>query len=135
MMANSATSTAHADDGPAASAETTRGTPSVTPLTDIYETDSSLVLLVEMPGVGPDAVNVSLDGRALTITGETGDHPPTGYTLTHEEFSPAHYERAFTLADAYDNEKVQAAMNDGVLTLSIAKTPKRQARTIPVKRG
>jgi HSP20 family molecular chaperone IbpA len=134
-MANTTTSTARTDDGPAASTETTRGTPSVMPLTDIYETDASLVLLVEMPGVGPEAVNVSLDGRALTITGETGNHPPTGYTLTHEEFHPAHFERAFTLADAYDNDKVQAVMNDGVLTLTIAKTPKRQAQTIPVKRG
>ena len=134
-MASSNTSTARTDGGSAGSAETTRGTPSLTPLTDIYETESSLVLLVEMPGVGPDAVAVSLDGRVLTITGETGDHPPTGYTLTHEEFHSAHYERAFTLADVYDTEDVQAAMNDGVLTLTIANTPKRQARTIPVKRG
>ena len=77
----------------------------------------------------------ALDDRTLTISGETGDHPPTGYTLTHEEFRPAHFERAFTLANAYDDEEVQAAMNDGVLTLSIAKTPKRKARSIPVKRG
>ena len=123
------------NDEPADTAETTRGRAVLTPLTDIYETESSLVLLVEMPGVGPDSVNVSLDGRVLTITGETGDHPPTGYTLTHEEFRSAHYERAFTLADAYDNEDVAAAMNDGVLTLTIANTPKQHALKIPVKRG
>ena len=134
-MASSTTPTARTDDAPTAAAESTHGTPALTPLTDIYETESSLVLLVEMPGVGPDSVSVSLDGRVLTITGETGDHPPTGYTLTHEEFRPAHYERAFTLADAYDNDDVQAAMNDGVLTLTIANTPKRRTRTIPVKRG
>jgi HSP20 family molecular chaperone IbpA len=134
-MANSTASTAPSDAGAKGSAETTRGTPTVVPLTDIYETDTSLVLLVEMPGVAPDAVSVSLDDRTLTISGETGDHPPTGYTLTHEEFRPAHFERAFTLANAYDDEEVQAAMNDGVLTLSIAKTPKRKARSIPVKRG
>jgi HSP20 family molecular chaperone IbpA len=132
-----ATSTAHSalDDEPAGAAESTRGIQALTPLTDIYETESSLILLVEMPGVGPDSVNVSLDGRVLTITGETGDHPPTGYTLTHEEFRPAHYERAFTLADAYDNEDVKAAMNDGVLSLTIANTPKQHARKIPVKGG
>lgn len=122
-------------DAAESGAETTRGTRTVTPLTDIYETESALVLLVEMPGVGPESVNVSLDGRTLTITGEAGDHPPTGYTLTHEEFRPAHYERAFTLADAYDEDDVQAAMNDGVLTLTIANTPKRRARTIAVKRA
>ena len=43
--------------------------------------------------------------------------------------------RAFTLADVYDNEDVAAAMNDGVLSLTIANTPKRRARAIPVKRG
>ncbi len=134
-MVSSTTSTAHTDGEPAGAAESTRGTPAVTPLTDIYETESSLLLLVEMPGVGSDSVNVSLDGRVLTISGETGDHPPTGYTLTHEEFRPAHYERAFTLADSYDNDDVQAAMNNGVLTLTIANTPKRRTRTIPVKGG
>ncbi len=132
-----ARSTAHSarNEEPAGAAESTRGTPVLTPLADIYETESSLVLLIEMPGVGPESVNVSLSGRVLTITGETGDHPPTGYTLTHEEFRPAHYERAFTLADVYDNEDVVAAMNDGVLNLTIANTPKRNTRAIPVKRG
>ncbi len=133
-MAKSSTPTARNGE-PAGTAETTRGTAVLTPLTDIYETESSLILLIEMPGVGPDSVNVSLDGRVLTITGETGDHPPTGYTLTHEEFRPTHYERAFTLADAYDNEDVKAAMNDGVLSLTIANTPKQHARKIPVKGG
>lgn len=118
-----------------AGAETTRGMPAATPLTDIYETDAALVLLVELPGVGPDTVNVSLDGRTLTITGEAGDHPPTGYSLTHEEFRPAHYERAFTLAESYDDDDVQAAMKDGVLTLTIAKTPKRRTRKIQVQRA
>ena len=133
-MASSTPPSARGDEA-AGAAESTRGMPALTPLTDIYETESSLVLLVEMPGVGPDSVNVSLDGRVLTITGETSDHPPTGYTLTHEEFHPAHYERAFTLADVYDNDDVEAAMNDGVLSLTIANTPKRRARAIPVKRG
>jgi HSP20 family molecular chaperone IbpA len=132
-----ARSTAHSagNEEPAGAAESTRGTPVLTPLVDIYETESSLILLIEMPGVGPESVNVSIDGRVLTITGETGDNPPTGYTLTHEEFRPAHYERAFTLADVYDNEDVVAAMNDGVLTLTIANTPKRHTRAIPVNRG
>ena len=134
-MASSTPEKAGAATKHTAAAESTRGTLSVTPLTDIYETETALVVLVEMPGVAPDGVGVSLDGRVLTITGEAGDHPPTGYTLTHEEFRPAHYERAFTLADSYDNDDVQAVMNDGVLTLSIANTPKRRTRTIPVKRG
>lgn len=120
---------------PAGTAESTRGTPALRPLTDIYETESSLLLLIEMPGVGPESVNVSLDGRVLTITGESGDSPPTGYTLTHEEFRPVHYERAFTLAHVYDNEEVVAAMNDGVLSLTIANTPKQRTRAIPVNRG
>ena len=133
-MATSTTHSAHEDE-PAGAVESTRGTPMLTPLTDIYETESSLILLIEMPGVGPESVNVSLNGRVLTITGETGDHPPTGYILTHEEFRPAHYERAFTLADVYDNEDVVAAMNDGVLSLTIANAPKKHARAIPVQRG
>jgi HSP20 family molecular chaperone IbpA len=134
-MARSTTPIRGSNPETSGAVESTRGTHSVTPLTDIYETEPSLVLLVEMPGVGPDSVNVSLDGRVLTITGEAHDQPPTGYTLTHEEFHPAHYERSFTLAEAYDNEDVEAAMNDGVLTLTIANTPKQHIRKIPVKRG
>ena len=123
------------DEEPAGAPESTRGSQVLTPLTDIYETESSLILLFEMPGVGPESVNVALNGRVLTVSGETGIHPPTGYTLTHEEFRPAHYERALTLADVYEDEDVVAVMNDGVLNLTIANAPKKHTRAIPVQRG
>ena len=49
--------------------ERTRERPAFVPRTDIYETQDNIVLLVDMPGVAPDAVDITLEKRTLAIRG------------------------------------------------------------------
>ncbi len=114
-------------------AEGTRNVPVFVPATDIYETKDALVLSLEMPGVGPDAVNITLEKRVLTITGHGRSIAPEGHSLTHHEYRDGDYERAFTVSEAIDADNIQAELKDGVLRLTLAKQQPAPAKTIQVK--
>lgn len=116
-------------------AESTRNVPVYTPPADIYETDDALVLLMDMPGVGPDGVNVILENRVLTITGRGALNPPEGYGLALAEYQQGDYERAFTLSEIIDRDSIEAIVKDGVLKLVLPKVKPAPAKTIAVKRG
>jgi HSP20 family protein len=110
-------------------AESARGAPVYRPLVDIIESGESVVVRMEMPGVGPDDVEISLERRVLTVRGRGRMTRPEGYRLVHAEYGEGDYERAFTLSQDIDEAKIAAEMKDGVLTLVLpraeAATPKR----------
>ncbi len=115
--------------------EAIRQAPTYTPLTDIYETDKDLVLLSEMPGVDPGDVEIAIENRVLTVSARPTNPEPQGYTLVHAEYRDVDYQRAFTLSDVVDSGRIDAAMKDGVLRLTIPKTGPEPAKKIAVKRG
>ena len=114
-------------------AERTRNAPIFVPAADIYETEDALFLSLEMPGVSPDALNIMLDQRVLTISGRSRSSAPEGYSLTHHEYRDGDYERAFTLSEAIDNDKIEAELKEGVLRLKLLKSQPAPAKTINVK--
>jgi HSP20 family molecular chaperone IbpA len=114
-------------------AESTRNVPLFRPPTDIYETDGELVLLLEMPGVDPGAIQVTLDKRMLTIVGHGQFKAPEGATLAHAEYREGDYERSFTLSTAIDAGGIEASAKDGVLRVRLPKTGPAPAKTIHVK--
>lgn len=113
----------------------TRDTPVFSPTTDIHETDEALIMTVEMPGVGTDGVNVTLENRELRITGHCRPSVPEGYALTLAEYREGDFERAFTLSDAIDGGAIQASMKDGILTLTLPKAKPEPSKTISVEAG
>ncbi|TVR99262.1 MAG: Hsp20/alpha crystallin family protein [Rhodospirillales bacterium] len=115
--------------------ETTRNRPVFSPPTDIYETADALVVSMEMPGVEPDGVDVTLDKRVLTITGVGTSVEPEGFALSHAEYRVGDYERAFTLSENIDRDGIEAALRDGVLRLTLPKVKPAPAKTISVKAG
>ena len=114
-------------------AESTRNAPIFVPAADIYETEDALFLSLEMPGVSQDTLNIMLDQRVLTISGRSHSSAPEGYSLTHHEYRDGDYERAFTLSEAIDNDKIEAELKEGVLRLKLLKSQPAPAKTINVK--
>jgi len=114
-------------------AERTRTRSVVAPRTDIYETDDGLVLLIDLPGVGRDAVEVLLERNVLTIRGRTEDRPPEGFSPIYREYRPADFERSFTLSDELDAERIEAQVKDGVLRLFLPKVGPAQTKRIQVR--
>lgn len=115
--------------------ETTRNAPVFVPLADIYETKDALHLLIELPGVAPSDLSVTLDKRVLTISARSRVQPPEGYSPTHREYRDGDYERTFSVSEAIDSERIEAELTDGLLRMRLPKAQPAPAKTINVKTG
>lgn len=117
---------------PAAAPEAARNTPVWRPLADIQQTREGIVLMLEMPGVAPEDVDITLERRVLTIRGQGRQPEPEALRAMHREYEPGAYERAFTLSEDFDESRIEATMKDGVLTLRLPRAAEARPRTIRV---
>lgn len=113
--------------------EWTRTRPVFTPRTDVYETPDNIVLLVDMPGVVSEGVDITLEKRTLSIHGYVNDRPHQNYRQVHAEYGVGDYERVFTLSDDIDRDNIEAAQKNGVLRLVLPKAAPAKARKIQLK--
>jgi HSP20 family protein len=121
--------------GTAAGPERTHSGPTYVPPTDIYETETEIFVVADMPGVKPEGVTVELEGRTLTITGAPAEHGTVGGEPVRLEYRPGGYGRAFTVSDAIDRERIRASMKDGVLTLVLPKAAPARTQKVHVQAG
>lgn len=113
-------------------AETTRNIPVYVPAVDIYETEEALTLVADMPGVSPENVDIDIRDDQLTIRG-TVTLEGEGESVLLREYGVGDYYRQFTLGRIIDQSKIEAAMKDGVLTLTLPKVDKAKPRKVVVK--
>ena len=104
-----------------------------TPAVDIFETDKEITLLADMPGVKADSLNIDLREDVLTLDGDVQSPEGGDETDVFKEYRTGKYYRQFTLSQAIDQSKIEAAMKDGVLRLSLAKVEAATPRKITVK--
>jgi len=113
--------------------ERTRSRPVFVPRADIYETQDNVVLLVDMPGVASDGVDITLEKRTLAIRGYAADQPHANYRQVYAEYASGDYERVFTLSEDIDREGIEASQKNGVLRLVLPKAAPAKARKIQLK--
>ena len=104
------------------------------PAVEVYEEGDALFLQAELPGMRREDVEVSIDDRVLTLSGERkakGAGDERRYHL--RESGSGKFERKFALPDYIDTAQVEAALQDGVLTLTLHKRPELKPRKIEVK--
>ena len=116
-------------------AEQTRPGLVFTPDVDIFETDTQIVLMADMPGVEAKDLVIDLRDDVLTISGDIApvEGPEEEDILI--EYETGRFSRQFTLADVIDQEKIEAALNHGVLQLTLPKVDKATPRKISVAAG
>ena len=102
------------------------------PATDIFEKDDVVTLVIDMPGVMPEAVEVSVENRALSVRGTMEAPAPEGYRRIHAEYAPGTFERVFSLPETIDAGGIEARHRDGVLTLMLKKSEASRPRQIKV---
>jgi len=108
------------------------------PAVDIKEYADRFELLVDVPGVDPKQVDITLDNGVLTLSGERRDEQSvqkSGQGEIQQQRSErrlGRFHRRFILPDTVDAEKVTATGGNGVLAISIAKHAKAQPRRISV---
>jgi HSP20 family protein len=113
-------------------AETAQPERFVTPEADIFETKDGYVLEAEMPGVSKDGLEITLDGTEITITGRPQRASLPGEYILRESAEVA-YRRVFELDPAIDTSRINARMDQGLLTLSLPKSEKVKPRKITVE--
>lgn len=102
-------------------AERTRSRRAFVPRVDIYETNETIRLIADMPGVQPDALDITLEQGVLTLNAYVEPKQPEGHALAYAEYRTGDYVRSFTLSDQIDQDTIEATLKDGVLHLELPK--------------
>ncbi len=104
--------------------------------TDMYETDSDVVIKAELPGVKPEEVDVSIANNVLTIKGEHKEEREDKETnYWHKELRYGNFSRSLRLPTSVDSDRADAVFENGVLTLTIPKAEEVKPRQIKVKQN
>jgi HSP20 family molecular chaperone IbpA len=103
------------------------------PSTDIYEGEDALTMVMEMPGVEREDVNVQLENNVLRVEGRIDFSKYEGLEPVYAEYNVGHFTRAFTLSDKIDQEGISAELADGVLTLTLKKSKAALPRRIAIR--
>jgi HSP20 family protein len=103
------------------------------PQVNLYDGGSNLVLKADVPGLSDKDVTVTLQDGGLSISGERKITPPEGYSTHRHERGHIKFSRSLTLPCKVNPEQATACVKNGVLTITLAKTPEAQPRQITVR--
>ncbi|HBS28159.1 MAG TPA: molecular chaperone [Phycisphaerales bacterium] len=104
------------------------------PALDVTETNGAIEIKAEVPGVTPEDIEVTVAGDVLTLKGEKREEQEeSGKDFHRTERRFGSFLRRVTLPAPVDESKVNAAYKDGVLTVTLTKSPAAQTRRIPVR--
>lgn len=102
------------------------------PHVDVKETDKAVVISAELPGLNDQDVDVELRDGVLVIKGEKKvetEKDEDNFHLTERRYGS--FQRSFRVPESVDDAKVQAAFENGVLTVTL---PKRTEAVKPAKK-
>ncbi|MCD6288853.1 MAG: Hsp20/alpha crystallin family protein [Candidatus Hydrogenedentes bacterium] len=101
------------------------------PPVDIFENDEGLVVVADLPGVGKDGLDVRVENDVLTIKAAAASDIPV--EPQYREYRLLNFFRQFQLSDEVDQERIQAELKHGVLTLTLPKKEQAKPKQIAVK--
>ena len=102
------------------------------PNADIVETEKEVHLYLDMPGVNKDGIDLKLDKNTLEVVGKIDTAGFDGLKPVYREYRVGNYVRRFQLSNEIDQTAIAAQLNDGVLTITLPKSPEQQPKTIKV---
>lgn len=103
------------------------------PPTDVFEDRETLKITMEIPGVRPEDVKLSLENNILTIRGEKRQEAEEKSERVHRyERSYGTFERTFVLPNSVDPDRIEARYENGLLVVNLPKAERARPREIPV---
>jgi HSP20 family protein len=102
------------------------------PTADIYETKDALTVILEMPGVEKNNITVRVEDGLLYVEGRLDLTKYQGLQPLYIEYNIGHYSRSCQLSSKIDQTKIAAALNDGVLSLTLPKVEEAKPRVITI---
>ena len=113
--------------------ETTVPARTFLPTADIFEDADALHVVLEMPGVERDNIDVSVRECVLNIEGRLDFSKYKELRPLYTEYNVGNYSRSFRLSSTIDQGKIGAELRDGVLSLTLPKVEEAKPRTIQIK--
>ena len=113
--------------------EQTRTGPVYSPPVDIFENDTAITVLADVPGVKAQDLNIDLRENVLTLTGRVTAPDGEKELDVLREYQTGTFFRQFTLSETIDQAKIDAKLTDGVLRLELPKVAKARPRQITVR--
>ena len=106
------------------------------PAMDLVETDDHFVLRADLPGLSQDDVNIEVEDRVLTVSGERrAEHESKSEGYHRVERAYGAFSRSLTLPEGIDADAVEATFDRGVLEVRIPKPEQRKPRKVSIGTG
>ena len=102
------------------------------PNTDIFEDEGSLTLVMEMPGVQKQNVDITIEKNILAVEGKIDFSKYEDLEPVYTEYNVGHYKRSFSLSSKIDQNRISAEMDNGLLTLVLPKAEEAKPRSVKI---
>lgn len=106
--------------------------PALTPRYELDETPEGFALVVELPGVAKDGLDISVDHERIRIVGRRAWSRPEAWTALHRETRDATYELELDHGRAVETDQIHAELRDGILRVALPKAEALKPRRVPV---
>lgn len=106
--------------------------PGWTPPADLYETERTFVLTVELPGLARNDIEILAEERRVTIRGGRSASPVSCEQYHRVERGHGPFSRTFTLSEPMDVDSITTDLKDGVLTVTMPKANGPSTRRVDV---
>jgi len=105
------------------------------PPADVYETDDSVVVEMDLPGVDPNNVEITVEGETLKVEGRQEEkEEEKGRDYFRREIRRGTFSRIFTLPSPVKEDEAKAEYNDGILRITIPKLePKKPGKKVKIE--
>jgi HSP20 family protein len=101
----------------------------IQPPVEVQETDDSIVVQLDLPGVSKDQVDISLEDGVLSVT---GSRTSSASQSIYNERTYGDFRRSISLPSAVNTNNIQASYENGVLVINMHKAEEAKARKIQI---
>lgn len=103
------------------------------PRIDVFDRDTDLVVRVEVAGVSPDDIDVTVEDRTLTISGKRSFEETTESGGFHrKEIFSGEFTRTLVLPDGLDATEISAKADNGIIEVTVPRRPEVLPRKVKV---
>ncbi len=103
-----------------------------TPALDVYQNNDNVIVMIELPGMRKEDIEISLHDGMLTISGERKSESKDSENAERTERFVGKFRRSITLPTRVDANKVNATYKDGILTVTLPKAEEAKPKQIQV---
>jgi len=103
------------------------------PRIDVFDREKELVIRVEVAGVDPDDIDVTVEDRTLTISGQRSFEETTdGNGFHRREIFSGEFRRSLVLPEGLDSAEISAKADKGIIEVTIPRKPEVLPRKVKV---